>query len=150
MATEEQHRPKISITIHRIYCSHNQPYCNTPFSCSFQRMPGNGYRKKVIYEALKDVEASSNYCRRWTPQRMWSPCVTLPARWPFTFLLCGFQTHVNSPRVVISQSKPKRAKSEMQSCLPNMPQKRQRGTFKRGGGEGGRDRMQVLLQTYIL
>lgn len=64
------------------------------------------------------------------------------------FFYVFFKLMFNSPRVVISQSKPKRAKSEMQSCLPNMPQKRQGGSFKRGGGEGGRDRMQVLL-TYF-
>lgn len=66
----------------------------------------------------------------------------------FHFFYMVFKLMFNSPRVVASQSKPKRAQSEMQSCLPNMAQKRQGGSFKQGGRE--RDRMQGLLRTYRL
>lgn len=83
-----------------------------------------------------------------TPENVVSLCHT-PSQITIHISSMWFSDSCNSPRVVISQNKPKRAKSEMQSCLPKMPQNRQGGSFKQVG-EGGRDRTQVLLKTDVL
>lgn len=75
--------------------------------------------KKGIYEALKEVEASSNSCHRWAPQTMWSLCVTLHARLSFPFLLCVCKLGLDFSQAIISQSKPKSGKM----CHTKLPAK---------------------------
>lgn len=137
-----------------IYCSHKQPHCNSPFSFSFQRfscpsMPGNGYRKKKSpmkpckKQMLQGTTAIDEHPRKCLPVSHSKPdCHS-------QFFYEVFKLF-NSPRVVISQCETKRAKCEMQSCLPRHALEERVGQFQMRKRRRGRDRGQVLLQTYIL
>lgn len=122
------------------------------FQCSYvhlcQGMDRGKTNKALIKPWNSEAEASSNYRHRWTPQNRF-PCVTLGAKLPFV-AVWSFQTHVNSPRVVIPHSEPQRATCEMQSCLPKHAPDETAGPFQMMKRRKGRDRSQILLQRMYL
>lgn len=108
-------------------------------------MPGNGYRKKKSLmkpwkkQMLQGTIAIDEHPRKYLPVSHSKPD-------------CHSKFYVkliNSPMVVISWSRTKRAKCEMQSCLPKHALEERVGQFQMRKRRKRRDGGQGLLQTYI-